>query len=780
MKELKHEQGKMARKARVKVLRGTRAAIANSEEKLEKGELLLDTTDGYIIAGLNDYEQLDSSAQFDEDQTYYVLTSGIYVVDSSVTSSNFDEKVDGGLYIFTNNVNNSSHIIKVREVVGYANDSTTLNGSSGYENSKYSLSYSESRAGVVLDGGNNSLDVVSNSSLNIGGYDVNIHDSGEESGSIRLTTKNNRVWMENSLNDPGVTIYGSNIVSISVGCQSTRCAITLSNASGDISLESTGKINLNTNTNISSDGNTLNVGQVAKIGNIEINNSSNKNQITVDNVVGHSNQTTINGNILKSNEIDTTTLKVDSISNNSSTNITINSGNNEVVVNGYTNVSSGGKKLTVGSIEIDNSSNENKISVGNLSAATKVSTPKIDNGGNAVDIANISNVSKIAGNSNQTDINGNILKSNEVDTTTVKVDAISNNSSNSDLLISSATNKDVKINTNTVFNSSGNKLEVGSVVIDSTTQNQTSVTANQFNGNFSGNVSGDNATFSSYVSASIINSSTRTTSVNDVVLTNSSGRRSVETDYINVSNAMWFDKSNYGGVSILDKSTSSAGGVSIGNVHSSGTGSITIGNNSISEQNCVAIGNNAIAREDNCVAIGNNAITRSLSDSSVAIGHESKVIAPHSVALGYNASASAGNAIQLGNGSNTNDSTLQFMNTKIADGYGNVFTGFSKDWLQDKTVSQMIDDLFCGNQPWGVIVVTSNISDQEKAIGVFTHRPFSRPQSSTIIGSIFGIQSSFEVGAESSKIGDYLIIKYPSGSTDSLSYEDKPYYKIIF
>lgn len=119
----------MARKARVKILRGTRSNISNSDVKLEKGELLLDTDDGYLFAGLED---------------------GV-------------------------DANNTSNILKAREVIGYANDSATLNGSVNPTDKKYSFGYNSSSDRVGIDG----VD-----SLSFNG-DIDIHKNGA-SNSIKI------------------------------------------------------------------------------------------------------------------------------------------------------------------------------------------------------------------------------------------------------------------------------------------------------------------------------------------------------------------------------------------------------------------------------------------------------------------------------------------------------------------------------------------------------------------------------------------------------------------
>lgn len=91
----------MAQKTRIKLLRGTRDSIANSSAKTLPGEVLLDTTDGYLIAGLSDEAN--------------------------------------------NAVNNSSHIVTTNRLVGYTKDSVSLNNSTNSNSSnRYYIGYNRS------------------------------------------------------------------------------------------------------------------------------------------------------------------------------------------------------------------------------------------------------------------------------------------------------------------------------------------------------------------------------------------------------------------------------------------------------------------------------------------------------------------------------------------------------------------------------------------------------------------------------------------------------------
>lgn len=141
----------MARKTRIKLLRGTRASIASSNVKLEKGELLLDTDDGYLFAGL-------------------------------------DEGVDA---------NNTSNILKAREVVGYVNDSSTLNSSVNPTDKKFrvGISSNNSQDEFQITGSNLPVNISSSEDIHLkakeSGKKVIINDNTSISSDGNTLTTNN-------------------------------------------------------------------------------------------------------------------------------------------------------------------------------------------------------------------------------------------------------------------------------------------------------------------------------------------------------------------------------------------------------------------------------------------------------------------------------------------------------------------------------------------------------------------------------------------------------------
>ena len=54
----------MAQKSRIRLLKGERDKIADNSQQntLLKGELLLDTTDNYLFAGINDGDSVNNSS----------------------------------------------------------------------------------------------------------------------------------------------------------------------------------------------------------------------------------------------------------------------------------------------------------------------------------------------------------------------------------------------------------------------------------------------------------------------------------------------------------------------------------------------------------------------------------------------------------------------------------------------------------------------------------------------------------------------------------------------
>lgn len=144
----------MSKKATVKILRGTRDSIsANSNNTtIDKGELLLDTTDGYLIAS---------------------------PTDNSI-------------------INNSEYIIKAREVVGYSGDNGTLKTETGKGN-EYHLKYNSS-SGNVDFGSNNLKADIKFKNIDISGSQVRLGNNSEfVGGTTNVAIGNGAMTVSNSI-----------------------------------------------------------------------------------------------------------------------------------------------------------------------------------------------------------------------------------------------------------------------------------------------------------------------------------------------------------------------------------------------------------------------------------------------------------------------------------------------------------------------------------------------------------------------------------------------------
>lgn len=495
MKELKHEQRKMARKARIKVLRGDRATIAASSTKLEKGELLLDTSDGYLIAGR-------------EDDT---------------------------------DVNNSSCIVRAREVIGYPQDDVTISASVPI--------YPVSNYGVRYDSSANSASFYTNN-MNLGlstfGGNISI---GKSIGTLNVNIQSNK--------NTNISSFDGNIsIAANRGFGIGDHTIDIKSV-GNISLKANTSIDLNNNSSISSDGNVL------KVGNVEI--------------IGDTQYAVKIGS-----NISTVGVRSVSIGDNASANLeSVAIGNgakagsdgygcNSTAI-GYSTSAVGPGSVAIGAGASASAGSSVQLGLGENSNASTLQfkSHKIANESTTFGPFEGDLVGNVSGN-----VSGNLSGDS------VKVDSISNNSS-TDLTISSGGNN-VVINENTTISSDGKKLTVGAIEIDGGSGN-----------------------------------------------------------------------------------------------------SVMIGNNASARNKSIAIGNNSIAGGTyygDSIAIGNN-----------------------SVATGYG-------SCQIGNGSNANNSTLQFINTKIADGSGNVYTGFSKEWSTFTPYVDGVSKLLDGST--AMIMIEQEISQE--------------------------------------------------------------------
>ena len=98
---------------------------------------------------------------------------------------------------------------------------------------------------------------------------------------------------------------------------------------------------------------------------------------------------------------------------------------------------------------------------------------------------------------------------------------------------------------------------------------------------------------------------------------------------------------------------------------------VIIGDKASSLADGITIGRNAVSAGTNVVTIGDNADNKA--ESGIVIGSASATsTAVSGIALGISAQVKAPNAVQIGEGANSVKNSLQFHNTQIVDGDGNV------------------------------------------------------------------------------------------------------------
>ena len=634
----------MARKTRIKLLRGSRWDIAGSSEKLEQGEVVLDTTDGYLIAG---------------------STDGVFA-------------------------KNSSSIVKAREVVGYANDSSNLSNSTitSLNYKKYSLRYNPLYDETDLLSQGMNLSVDSNRNVSVIASDF-----------VKIRSSNRGV---NISSGPS----GSESAVISLDHQSGNISL---NASGNISVNGT----VNGNTSLSSDG------RVLSIGTIELNNSSGQKSINVNSIHGDSNsdlsvsseqdlylnaydtvyingetEISSDGKTLSTSEVNsagvnTTNLKVDTITNNSAGNVSISSDSGYVVLNGNTVIANDGKSLSIGDVKIDTANNAilvgtgasdelgvDSISIGNNASSQGWSSTAIGNNASSYGMFSVA-------------LGGDTIASafsialGELSVATGEWSCAVGRGAN-------AINVSACAIGNNASASGGNSISLGSYSVSSGTDSV--AVGNGANAYGCNSLSfGNNSIASGNMSIAVGNNSKATMEYACAVGNGANASNMSSIAIGHNSRASGIGAISIGGGSARDAHSISLiggarnGSISIGDgSYAFGVKSVSIGSHYISSvgNNSIAIGTKdesstySIINASSAIVIGCGSSIVGSSENepitnSMAIGTNATATGNDSIAIGNDSHATGVGSIQIGAGTNSKDSTLKYGNVSIDVG-GNI------------------------------------------------------------------------------------------------------------